>query len=145
MNDDDVRLVRFVCIHMGRRMGMDWRELIGAGWEGVIRARRTWDGSGSWEAWAKWLIRGSVLNSVKRDDRCRVGEVDEPLDGRPVEVGQPVDGPWVTLLDEERHLLWLRFWEGQTLEEIGEELGISRGAVLGRLTTVLEKLRTYYE
>lgn len=137
--NSDVALARLVARHMARRMGMTSDELLGPAWEGVLRARRTWNGSGSWEAWCKWLIRGSILNSVKIDNRIVYMDMD-------TEPGpEPEPEPWLTvgesgLTDAERLLLRWRYWENYTLEQIGDMLGLTKQAALGRIKRVLSKL-----
>lgn len=50
-----------------------------------------------------------------------------------------------TLSDDERSLLYLRFWQEETMEYIGTIFGISKMAVSKRLKKLLAKLRTHLE
>ncbi len=102
-----------------------------------------------------WLYRQVCYASgkqVRTEERRRLREAESSRTA-PREIEDPghlwneirllIDSALVSLGENDRNLLLLRFWGGKSLREAGEAQGLSENAAQKRITRAFERLRTY--
>ena len=110
---------------------------------------------------ARWLSKGTVLSGwlfrstrfvaaeVRRSEnrRCRreqhamLAQEPGPDDSQWTEVEPLLDAALSRLKDLDRNAVLLRYFEGRSLKEVGEALGVNEDAAQKRVARSLEKLR----
>jgi RNA polymerase sigma factor (sigma-70 family) len=95
-------------------------------------------------SWARRALYRSFLDQrrfFRRRPQCRLESVSVPtaLQTRPelIDLREAVN----RLAREDRALLTMHYWEGLTLAECAEELGIAQGTLKSRLNRALTRLR----
>ena len=116
----------------------------------VIRHIRPFDDARTLDNWLTCVTRSVAYDHLRRERRRRIRE-RRAADGRPTVVSDDTQeilerAEWVRreLRGIDRigaEIIELRFRAGLTLKAIGERLGISAGAVHGRLTRAIARLR----
>jgi RNA polymerase sigma-70 factor (ECF subfamily) len=116
------------------RNAVDAESLAFEAWEKVARALHTFDRTRKFQPWLRQIVVRVCIDDIrKRKSRDRI--VGELRDAQFTDSGkQAVPGPfehdpglrlfyeaWDSLSDDQRDLLWLRFFAGFTLAEIAEE------------------------
>jgi RNA polymerase sigma factor (sigma-70 family) len=64
---DLMKLVHIWAVRVARSNGMDWRDLLGAAWEGLARAQETYDPAkgANFATYATYRIRGSLSDYLR--------------------------------------------------------------------------------
>lgn len=64
---DPMKLVYVSAVRVARAKRMDWRDLVGAAWEGLAKAHETYDASkgASFLTYATWKIRGALTDYLR--------------------------------------------------------------------------------
>ncbi len=106
---------------------------------------------GNLDAWAFRIARNILFSYFRRSKETvsidAVGEsaaaitiedeVSDPLDER----GAVVREALAMLSDEEREIVYLRFWEDLSNREVGERMGLNASTVSTKLSRALAKIR----
>ena len=116
----------------------------------VIRYMRPFDDAASLDRWLRCVTRSVAYDHLRRERRRRLREREAadqrslPVHGDSHDILERID--WVRRelrgLDRAAaEIIELRFRAGMTLEAIGQHLGLSVGAVHGRLVRTIARLR----
>lgn len=117
----------------------------------VIRAIKPMDTHDDLRAWLRCVVKSCAYDSLRRESRRRKREQRTPepsMDERSDELAERLQ--WLrdelaSLDPASRDLVLLRHRLGWTLQRIGRTVGLNPGAVDGRLTRIMRKLKSRAE
>jgi RNA polymerase sigma factor (sigma-70 family) len=112
----------------------------------VIKSMKSMDSQDHLRRWLRIVVGACAYDCLRQEVRRRRREAQPRpgSDGTTREIQDQLEWLWdqFTRLDEgSTHLLVLRYRLGWTLQEIGAVLGLTTGAVDGRLSRILISLR----
>lgn len=114
----------------------------------IVAAERLWSGEpGTFRAWVNAVARNVGLDRLRRRAQEPIRELapeDEPTAPSPA-ISEP-QVRWVLeqlalLPERDRAALELRYYEGLSMSDVGQRLGISQPAASKRVAAALERLR----
>lgn len=126
-----------------------WDELVYE--EGVptlMRCTQGFDGSTEFSTYACTALRNAYLRHLgqQTDEQAlpeTLGYIDQGASE--LEAAEEVQYVIDRLQDVDREILQMRYWQELTLDEIADNLGLSKGAVHARLSNALAHARTILE
>ena len=129
--------------------GEDAEDLLQETWLRVARAARSFDPSRTVRPWLFGIASNLARDlhrrrAVRRRLASEVGRQVEPAPGRPLETLALRDRVG-RLPDRLREVLWLRYYEDLSEEEMADALGIPRGTVKSRLHGAIRELKRGWE
>lgn len=146
--------------HVG---SMEREDLISWGLMGLVKAARAWspDRGVAFSSLACKVIERAIIRGVQREWKPDQAQVTVSLDAQTmdddssstladflpavehgdVETGLAVRDAVARLSDSDRELIRRRYYEGRSLSEVGQAMGLSSMGVLARERGILRRLR----
>ena len=118
----------------------------------LAKKSRTFDRDTILAGWLYRTTRFVVSDTLRAENRRRAREhaamqpltTSGPQESRWEEIEPLLDDAMATLNDQDRDLLLLRYFEKQSLKEVGRRLSINEDTAQKRVSRALEKLRAFF-
>ncbi len=96
---------------------------------------------------AKTWLRGELRRRRREQSAAELGTTMKTCEEEPVlrSLVPLLDGALLSLREKDRAALLLRFYEGQSLREVGETLGVGEQAAHKRIAAALERLTHFFQ
>lgn len=117
--------------------------------EGFLKAMRSlhgFDGRRPFRVWLHRIVANEGRDHLRRERRRGQLQTQLSNESLPAEMASEVPGLTEALLDlsaDQRAVLFLHFWVGHTVDEVGVVLGVPAGTVRSRLGRAMHALRAH--
>jgi len=104
------------------------------------------------DEWIKTIVRNTIINYKKKEKQINTTSidnlkflVDNENSFKHIEIKDEFEHILKNCSKDERYILYLKFYEGATIEEISKVFRISKSAVKMRIHRILRRLKEEYE